>query len=145
MEAASIARLEPVSLPRTIADVMVHNPVAVRPEQPIAAAHSIMRSLGVHHLPVVEHGRVIGVVSQSDLRLLESLDPIDVACVPIEEAMGAYPYLVGPDEPLAEVLGRMLDRRIGSALVVHGGRLVGIFTTFDALVALRRLIAAHTP
>lgn len=145
MEAATIARLEPVSLPRTIGDVMIRNPVAVRPEQSIAAAHAIMRSLGVHHLPVVEHDRVIGIVSQGDLRLLESLDPIDVARVPIEEAMAPYPYLVGPDEPLADVLGHMLDRRIGSVLVTEGGRLIGIFTAFDALAALRRLVVAHIP
>ena len=140
---AEITRIEEFSCPRTIGEVMTTHPVPVRPDQPLAEAHAIMRSLGVRHLPVVHHGRVIGVVSQGDLRLLESLDRVDACRVAVEEAMIQRPYLVTPDEPLTRVLGQMLDRHIGAVLVAERGRLVGIFTAVDAIGALRRLLVAH--
>ncbi len=140
---ASIAYQERVPWPKTIGEVMTRQPVSVRPDQSLAAAHGIMRSLGVRHLPVVDHGRVVGVVSQGDLRLLESLDRVDVARVQVEEAMIGRPYVVGAEEPLAEVLGAMLDRHIGAVLITERGHLLGIFTAVDAVVALRKLAVAN--
>jgi acetoin utilization protein AcuB len=140
---AEIMSLETVTWPRTIGEVMTRHPVAVRADQPLAAAHAIMRSLGVRHLPVLDHDRVVGVVSQGDLRLLESLDRIDVAQVAVEEAMTHNPLLVDPDQSLASVLGAMMNRHIGAVMVAERGRLVGIFTAFDAVATLRRLLGSH--
>jgi predicted transcriptional regulator len=100
-----------------------------------------MRAHSVRHLPVVDHGRIVGVVSQSDLRFLESLDRLDLRRVQVEEAMTERPYVVGAEELLDDVLSTMLDRHIGSVLVAERGRLVGIFTAVDAVAALRSLIA----
>jgi acetoin utilization protein AcuB len=50
------------------------------------------------------------------------------------------PYAVGPDEPLREVVAAMWARRIGSALVVEDGAVIGIFTCVDALAILGRLL-----
>jgi CBS domain-containing protein len=140
---AEITRLETITWPQTIGDVMTRQPVAVRPDQPLSAAHAIMRSLGVRHLPVVEQQRVVGVVSQGDLRLLESIDRVDACRVAVEEAMAPHLYMVGPEEPLADVLATMLERHIGAVLVADRGRLVGIFTANDAVVVLRRLLVSH--
>ena len=46
------------------------------------------------------------------------------------------PYEVTPEAPLAEVVATLLERRIGSAIVIDEGRVVGVFTTVDALRAL---------
>lgn len=115
--------------------------MSVRSDQSVAAAHGIMRSHGVRHLPVLDESRIVGIVSQGDLRLLESRNRCDVVRIQVEEAMTQHPYVVGPDEPLTSALGAMLERRIGAVLVAERGRLVGIFTAVDAVAALSRLAA----
>lgn len=129
------------SMPQTVGDIMTRCPVVVRPHQSLAEAHALMRSRGIRHLPVVDCGRIIGVVSQGDLRLLESIGEMDPATVPVEEAMIHHPYSVEPGAPLADVLAHMLERHLGAALVVDRNGLIGIFTSVDAMAALRRLVA----
>lgn len=128
--------------PSTIGELMTPAPVRIRPEQSLATAHAMMRAHGVHHLPVVEEGRVVGVVSQGDLRLLESIGEVEVDKVPVEEAMIPRPYMVWADTPVADVLAHMLEHHLGSALVVDRDGLAGIFTSVDAMLALKQLTTA---
>jgi acetoin utilization protein AcuB len=133
--------------PSTVGDLMTPCPVSIRAEQSLAHAHLLMRSHGVRHLPVLQEDRVVGVVSQGDLRLLESIGDVAVDEVAVEEAMVDHPYMVWADTPIAQVLGQMLERHIGSALVVDQdglarGRVAGIFTAVDAMKALEDL--THT-
>ena len=115
-------------------------PVALTRRHTLAEAHGIMRAHKIRHLPVVEAGRVIGVVTQSDLRLLESLEPIDPRTVEVDDAMTRDPYMVEADRPLADVIAEMWSRRIGSALIAEGGAVIGIFTSVDALAVLAHLL-----
>ena len=124
----------------TIGQVMHPCPVALTPRHTLAEAHGMMRAHKIRHLPVQESGRLVGVVSQGDLRLLESLEPIDTRRVEVEDAMTPDPYAVDLDEPLSKVVGEMWARRIGCALVVERGGVVGIFTCVDALALLQRLL-----
>jgi acetoin utilization protein AcuB len=113
--------------------VSVHS---VTSRHTLAEAHQAMRERGVRHLPVIDDGKLVGVVSQRDLYLLETLKGVDAARELVEEAMTSEPFVVGPDAPLDEVAEQMAQRRHGSALVLEGDTLVGIFTTTDALKAL---------
>lgn len=128
--------------PSTIGELMTPCPIAIRPDQSLATAHSLMRSHGVRHLPVVEEGRVVGVVSQGDLRLLESIGDVEVDKVRVEEAMIHHPYVVWADTPITDVLSHMLAHRLGSALVMGRDGLAGIFTSVDAMMALKQLTSA---
>ena len=135
--------------PSTIDELMTPSPICIRPEESLAHAHLLMRSHGVRHLPVIGDGRLFGVVSQGDLRLLESISEVDTDTIAVEEAMIDRPYMVWTDTPVSEVLGQMLARHIGSALVVDQaslarGRVVGIFTTVDAMKALEELTDTTT-
>jgi acetoin utilization protein AcuB len=118
---------------------MTASPVVIASDRTLAEAHRLMRERGFRHLPVVDGGRLVGLVSQRDLYLLETLKGVDPATETVREAMTGEPYTVAPDAPLEEVATRMADRKLGSALVVDRGSVVGLFTTVDALRALAAL------
>ena len=118
--------------------------IVIAPEQPIAEAARLMRLHGVRHLPVVRDGRVLGLLSQRDVYLIETLRDVDPQRVRVEEAMTTDVYAVEPEESVVSVARHMADRRIGSAIVEHNGKLLGLFTTTDSLRALAALaLASH--
>ncbi len=119
---------------------MTASPVVVASHRTLAEAHQLMREHRVRHLPVVDDGRLVGILSQRDLYMLETLRGIDVASETVAEAMTAEPYTAAPDAPLDDVAREMADHRYGSAVVVDGGAVVGVFTTVDALRALAALL-----
>lgn len=110
--------------------------VVVAPKQPLAEAARLMRLHGIRHLPVIQQGKLVGILSQRDVHLLETLRDVEPGNVLVEEAMVRDLYTVEPDEPIDRVAQHMADRRIGTAVVAHGDRLLGLFTTTDALCAL---------
>lgn len=99
-------------------------------------AHEIMRQHKIRHLPVLESGELVGVVTMRDLHLLESLKDVDPAAVPVSDAMSRKPYTVEPKQSIDKVAAHMAAFKIGSAVVVEEGSVAGIFTTHDALRAL---------
>ena len=124
----------------TIRRFMTPAPHTISTRQTLAEAHQAMRDRCVRHLPVVEDGKLVGVVSQRDLYLLETLRGVDVGRELVEEAMSDEPFVVAPDASLAEVAEAMANRRHGSALVVERSEVIGIFTSTDALRALVSLL-----
>jgi acetoin utilization protein AcuB len=102
-------------------------------------AHEIMRAHRIRHLPVLDGGKLVGVVSQRDLALIESLPGVSAAEVPVADAMTTDVYVVGPRVPIRRVASEMADRKLGSAVVMAGADVVGVFTVTDACRALARL------
>ena len=124
----------------TIADFMSPVPLTIGKQQTLAVAHEMMRRKQVRHLPVLEEGRLVGVVSLGDLHLVETLPDCPPDGVLVCEAMTSNPYSVSPDAPLAEVARVMAERKIGCALVMDNGHVAGIFSTVDALDALASML-----
>ena len=120
---------------------MTPSPWTIARNQPISIAQGLMRQRGIGHLPVLDGERVVGILSERDILLVESLPGVNPTDLRVEEAMAPSPYEVTPDAPLAEVVSTLLDRRIGSAIVVDQDRVTGVFTTVDALRALADLLA----
>lgn len=114
-------------------------PVTIGRHQTMAMAHELMRSHSIRHLPVLDAGALVGVVSVGDLHLVETLKDVDPKAVLVEEAMSDKPYAVAPTEALGTVAESMARRKCGSAVIVDRGRVVGVFTTVDALRALAAL------
>jgi acetoin utilization protein AcuB len=121
---------------------MTPAPVTVKPRQTLAEVHAVMRARRIHHLPVVDGDKLVGIVSQRDLMIIESLPGVDAAEVPVEEAMTKDVFVVSPSASLAAIAGDMADRRLGSAVVMDKERVVGVFTVTDACRALARLLPA---
>jgi acetoin utilization protein AcuB len=124
----------------TIRAYMTPAPHTVGFEQTLEEAHQIMRTHRIRHLPVLHGGKLVGVVSQRDLALIESLPGVEAKEVPIEDAMTTDVYVVSPRAPIRVVASEMADRKLGSAVVVDGERVVGMFTVTDACRALARLV-----
>lgn len=112
-------------------------------EQPMASAHNLMRGQHIRHLPVLHQGKVVGIVTDRDLRLVETLSDVDPTKVAVSEAMTSDPYIVSPDASLDEVVATMAAKKYGSAVVCDHGHVVGIFTTVDACSAFAELLTTR--
>ncbi len=124
----------------TVQEYMSIAPVVVSSDRTLADAHRLMRERRIRHLPVVDHGRLVGVVSQRDLYLIETLKGVDPGIEVVGEAMAQDPYAVPPDAPLEEVAAAMAESKFGCAVVVDRGSVIGLFTTVDALRALAAIV-----
>jgi acetoin utilization protein AcuB len=83
------------------------------------------------------------MLSQRDLHLIETLKDVDPKEVRVEEAMSQDCYTAAPETPLAEVAREMALHKYGSAVILRGAEVLGIFTTTDALRALDLVISAR--
>ncbi|MGZ3420321.1 MAG: CBS domain-containing protein [Polyangiales bacterium] len=119
-----------------ITEFMTPAPWTIGNDQPLSRAHAMMRQHGIRHLPVLHGGKLVGVVSLGDLHLLEALGKIDLQHVTVEEAMTPEPYVVTEETPMREVAAQMAEHKYGTAIVARESRVIGIFTTVDALRAL---------
>jgi acetoin utilization protein AcuB len=119
-----------------ISRYMTEQPWTIGRSESLAAAHALMRKHHVRHLPVVENGNLVGIVSVGDLHLLETIDDFSLDEIPVQEAMTEHPFVVTRDTPLEEVVGIMADKKYGSAIIVGRKGVEGIFTTSDACRAL---------
>jgi acetoin utilization protein AcuB len=126
----------PLAIERYMTSVLV----VISPGQPLSEAIRLMRLHEVRHLPVVTKGKIRGLISQRDIYLMQSIERSDPSGILVSEAMTPDPYTVEPDEPVDAVAREMVRRKIGTALVSHGSRLMGLFSTTDALLALAALV-----
>ncbi len=108
--------------------------------QTLATAHDMMRTHHVRHLPVLEGGKLVGLVTIRDLHLVETFRDVDATKVTVEEAMTSDVYAVSPEAPLDEVAAEMAERKYGCTIVMQNEHVVGVFTTVDACRALHDLL-----
>lgn len=73
---------------------------------------------------------------------MESLRDVDPDRVLVEEAMSTLVYTVAPEAPIDEVVREMSQHKYGSAVVVDNGKVVGVFTTVDALRILADVLTS---
>ncbi|MGZ3744118.1 MAG: CBS domain-containing protein [Pseudobdellovibrionaceae bacterium] len=119
---------------------MTTSPHSIGADQPLIKAEKMMRELNIRHLPVLDGGRLIGILSDRDIKFIESFKDVDPKTVTVSEACTEEPYIVSPKAPLNEVCGEMAQHKYGSVLVIDNNKLVGIFTWIDALQALNTLL-----
>lgn len=101
----------------------------------VVEAGERMRENGFHHLPIMDGPRLYGVLSARDVDVLTTALG-DASGMPVGDVCITDPYTVSPTAAVKDVARTMLERHIGSAVVVDGGVVVGIFTVTDALRAL---------
>lgn len=126
--------------PLVIRHWMTPAPHSIGRDQPLAAAHRIMQEYDVRHLPVLERGRIVGLVTQRDLYFLETIAAIDPETECVDEAMSRDVYAVTPETRLEEAVSEMAAHKYSSAIVMDGAKVAGVFTTTDALGLLAVLL-----
>lgn len=120
--------------------LMSASPACIAGHRTLADAWSLMQEQHVRHLPVLEGGVVVGMISQRDLGLLGARAPARLSDLRVDEAMSGEPYIVSPEAPLRSVVNTLSTRRLGAAIVVEHGQVQGVFTTTDTLSILRDLL-----
>lgn len=117
-------------------------PHFVSSADPVEEVERLMREYRIRHVPVQDDGKVVGIVSERDLHHLvhPSLPAADKARIRVRSIRLPDPFLVEVDTPLAQVVREMAERRIGSAIVVKHGKLVGILSVTDVCRVLGELL-----
>jgi len=119
---------------------MTPGPHSIGLEQPLVQAHKLMREHHIRHLPVLHGGKLVGVITDRDLHIIETLRDVAPDKVTVEEAMTPTVYTVSPHAPLDEVVREMAQHKYGCAMVEDNGKVVGVFTTVDAMRAFAELL-----
>jgi acetoin utilization protein AcuB len=134
-----------------VRDIMTPNPYSV---SVTSSVKQLLRSLAeadVRHLPVVDDGALVGIVSDRDLRAVGSLAENgfehpraaqEALAQPAASVMSSDVITVNPESEVAEVIDLMIEHRVGAIPVVEAGgsKLVGIVSYVDALRAARDLV-----
>lgn len=119
---------------------MTPSPHSIGAEQPLSRAEAVMREHGIRHLPVLHGGRLVGIVTDRDVHFVELLKEEASRLVTVSDAMATEVYAVAPATALEEVVRTMAEHKFGSAVVMEGHKVVGIFTTVDACRALAKVL-----
>ena len=130
-----------------VKSVMTPFPYSVESSAGIREAREFLMSKQIRHLPVTEDGKLVGVVSDRDIKLVLGPDfayPSEDELL-IRDVMVKDAYTVSLMEPLDAVLEHMAEHHVGSALVTKKGKLVGVFTATDACRAFAQALRERFP
>jgi len=119
-------RLDPA-----VSEVMTTQVVSSDAATPAEQALALCRAEHVRHLPVCEHGALVGIVSDRDLRLC--IGRGDLEGTPIGELGPDELVTVTADAQLSEAAKILVHDHIGAVPVVDGNKLIGLVTSADVL------------
>lgn len=116
---------------------MTPDPVIISSKTTLPDAGQLMTERKIRRLPVVDNGRLVGIVTRGDIRGAQpsgatSLSIYEIhyllAKLSVNEIMTRNPITVAPDAPIYEAARLMLQHKIAGLPVVEAGRVVGIIT-----------------
>lgn len=131
--------------PHVVEAVMTRKLQTLEISDDLDLADMIMRLEGIRHLPVLDAGRLVGVISHRDVlrAQVSSLADVDAETrrelslrVKVRELLQGPAVTIHPGASLLEAAELMRERRIGSLPVVESEELVGILTETDLLQVL---------
>lgn len=123
----------------TVGAFMTPTPCTADEGLSLVDAQDRMSANNIRHLLVTRNDHLVGVLSSRDITFALSLPGIKPEKLTVFHAMTAAPFTCGPKASLAEVCREMEAHRYGCAVIVDDGLVIGIFTTTDALRAVRAL------
>lgn len=127
-----------------VRDLMTPSPHTLHPGASLGDALAVMGKRGIRHLPIVEKGKIVGMISERDVKMALGPDAInmDIDQIDPRQADGQVDWFmvenvrtIDADANLAEACRLFAASKIGALPVVHGGKLVGILSVIDLLEA----------
>jgi acetoin utilization protein AcuB len=130
-----------------VRDIMTSPVVSIHSDISLQDAYRTMQEKGIRHLPVVDGDKLVGIVTDRDLRLATS------ALVPTPFAPGGKvsavmcrtPVTADAMDPVEDAARTMREQKIGCLPVMDDGKLIGIITGLDLLDALMQMTGADKP
>jgi len=116
-----------------VSKYMTRSLITVNIEQTLRFANDLMKDNNIRHLPVLEDGSLVGVISERDIHYLESFTNLNTSDLIVEDAYSDNLCLVDSDTSVQEACTLMKDSKIGSVVIKEKKELAGIFTWIDAL------------
>jgi acetoin utilization protein AcuB len=133
-----------------VREIMSPEPWATSVKSSIRHVLEMLAEADVRHLPILEEGALVGIVSDRDLRAVTALgDTVGdseekrrALAEPVSSLMSTNVISVYPDTEVSEVIDLMIEHRVGAIPVIEpdGSKLVGIVSYVDALRAARDLL-----
>lgn len=127
---------------------MMRRPVTiVSAHTTLGEADQLLKARGFRHLPVMDSGRLVGIITDRDIHFAtSSLDTTPHrAEEPVTAVMSSPPYTADPLDPVEDAARIMREHKIGCLPVLDGTELVGILTGMDLLDALMLLTGVNQP
>ena len=123
-----------------VKDWMTPDPITICPETTLPEANRLMKECGIRRLPVVENGRLVGIITLGDVREASPSNATSLSIyelnylisrLTVGKIMTHDPITITPETSIEAAARLMLEHKIGSLPVVDGTRVVGIITESD--------------
>jgi len=125
-----------------VREIMMGSPVTLRPDDTLELANNIMVLGRIRHLPVVEDGKLVGLISERDLigaaaarlfRLEQKNKSALLQTISVKKIMKKQVITVAAETPIKDAAHTMAEKKIGCVPVVDDGVLIGLVTTTNVL------------
>jgi len=134
-------------MPKKVADLMSRDVVTIEHDATVGDAMAAFVEHEHRHLPIVEAGNVVGVLSDRDVRRVEGLLALSVGspegsetvlAQPARELLSGEPICIDQSAPIDDAIDRLVEDRVGTLVVTdEAGSLVGMLSVVDVLKAAR--------
>ncbi|MGI9501963.1 MAG: CBS domain-containing protein [Geminicoccaceae bacterium] len=119
-------------------------PYAVALDATLEEAADMLSEHAIHHLPVTDHHKIVGIVTSQDL-MTSNTEKQRGRKHEIGDVCTKDVYVVDLNEPIETVVTVMAERHIGSAIVTRQGKLAGIFTWVDVCRCFGEYLRSKSP
>jgi acetoin utilization protein AcuB len=128
-----------------IADIMSRYIVSTTPDTSVLEVKTVFDANSFHHLPVVDNGRLVGIISKIDVYHVTHCDTLFnskpdqefnnrlLKSILAEEIMSKHLVVLSPDDTVVEAAALFAKNKYHALPVVEKGKFVGIVTTYDLI------------
>lgn len=133
---------------------MSSNPISISRSLSLSKAAEILKTHGFRRLPVMEKQKLVGILSDRDIRSAQASDASSLSVheltflldkLSVERIMSKTVYSISPQDSIYEAVRLMLEKKISGLPVLDNGSLVGMLTTSDILKAFLSLENKQDP
>jgi CBS domain-containing protein len=126
----------------TVRDLMAQDPATLGRNETLDLAESIMNLGRIRHMPVLDDGKIVGILSQRDLFRSALITALGfgrkttsalIKTITIKEIMTEHVITISPEATIKDAARLMIDKKIGCLPVVEDQKLIGLLTETDIL------------